>query len=211
MKKILILITLLILTIGLDICVGKEKPKILSKQINIIEDPISLYAKEYLKEYVRDLANESIRKTFSLVRIITDFNNDGLEDIALSDNSMMGNGGGPFKVYLKDKTGNYKYIGILGIHPAAINIQPIKKGVTKIIGYWHMSAIEGYLFEYSLSNDGIKNISRKLIKPGDAEYGGNDEDKKLFDKLFGNRKPISEYCKLIDYIKDKNCKWEKGY
>lgn len=127
-------------------------------------------------------------------RIIGDFNNDELADIAISTStSIFGNAGGWFSVYLRTPSDKLKYIGEIFAHPYAINIKSVSPGKTLITTYHHNNVSSGMLVNHQLSNDEIVELSRAQLFPGTSEA-----DKKEYDSLF------EKSSNLI--IEKSNCK-----
>ncbi len=121
-----------------------------------------------------------------LVRIIDDFNNDGLSDIAIADFEFRGNMGVDWSIYLQQKPGMYCRVGDVFFHECAFAIRPIKPGVAKLI----VSMRKAGIIEYSVSMNGIKKectnaISSKryhslfghlLLKPAEEQFDPNEYD-----------------------------------
>lgn len=131
-------------------------------------------------------------------RLVADFNNDGIDDVALSyDTSMFGNAGGHFFLYLGKADGTYREIGSFFAHPLAINLKKTIKGEGTITTYAHSNAGSGYIVEERITSAGIFVVNRKLIQPGDA---GVPEDKKLYGDLFGTAGMKAEISETKDNI-----------
>lgn len=62
-------------------------------------------------------------------RLVADFNNDGIMDIALSfDTGMFGNGFGQFFLYLGTRDGRYREIGLFSTYPLSMVLKRVKGG-----------------------------------------------------------------------------------
>jgi hypothetical protein len=169
-------------------------------QEKIVADPIDdqiNHNDEYDIEYI---------PSSLIVKIILDFNNDGIDDIAISV-TRWGNAGGYWCIYLGRKDRKYTNIGNIFFHPLAFTIIPQNYGVSSMMIFHRWNAGEGDLIEYSISDQGIKEMKSRVMKPAD------DEDHAEYIKLFGDlyKHPKSTCCRLLDYVKDKNCKWYPGY
>jgi len=174
-------------------------------QAQVVSDPV-----EWSVENYRDENVDSIPDCHILVKIVRDFNNDGIGDIAISDTYDWGNAGGDWDIFLGTKNKQYKYLGDLGFHPDAIAFKPIEREASQITVYIHTSAGGGDLIHYRLSSKGIREIKRKSLVLDNADDAKEFEK---YDQLFANvnKNPISVWCKLSDYLRDKNCRWQPGY
>lgn len=134
-----------------------------------------------------------------IVRVIADFNNDGLKDMAINM-WPFGTAVPQWHLYLKDKNGKYLRAEDIEFHPATISIQPIEKNSARIIAT-----------VYGSSQD-ERNIVEHLIFGRDMVGSGIAHDISEYDELFASslQNPLSEYCIVRDYFKH-NCDWTKGY
>ncbi len=136
-------------------------------------------------------------------RLVADFNNDGIDDVALSyDTSMFGNAGGQFFLYLGKGDGTYREIGSFFAHPLAINLKKTITGEGTVTTYARSNAGSGFIVEERITSVGIFMVNRKLIQPGDA---GVPEDQKLYGDLFGNATRIKAE---ISETKDNVVMWK---
>jgi hypothetical protein len=172
-------------------------------QKKIVADPIDFQFRSYDTTEIEDYSNRI------LVKIILDFNNDGIDDIAISDTYTWGNAGGDWDIYLGKKDGKYEYFDVLFFHPLAFKVHPQKYGTSTMIIYRRAGGGEGDLIEYSISNSGIKEVKSRIMKPDNESEADYVEYWKLFGDLYKN--PKSTCCRLSEYLKDKNCKWYPGY
>lgn len=135
-------------------------------------------------------------------RIVGDFNNDGLSDLAISTStSLFGNADGWFKVYLGTNGRKYKYLGDLSAHPAAINFEPGGPGEALVTTYHHDTASAGVLIKQKITSKQIIDISKVEIFPG-----RNESDKTLYDKLFRHNKNI---IVQIGYCSNNQVEWKE--
>ena len=170
----------------------------------IVDDPINDFVEPY-----RDTTDVVDRDRRILVRIFADFNNDGIRDIALSDTYHWGNAGSDWEIYLGRQDGKYEFLTEAFFHPLAFRLEQIKKGNSKLIVYMRDNAVQGYLKEYEISSQGFKEISSRLLKTGDESSRDHAEYWQLFGHLY--KKPVSECCKLYDYLQNPKVKWQLGY
>lgn len=116
-------------------------------------------------------------------RIVADFNNDDINDIALSyETSMFGNAGGHFSLYLGLPDGRYKEVGSFFAHPAAINLRKTERGESLISTYIRSNAASGVVTEQRLTSEGLFFMKKKAIQSGDF---GPKADQALYAELFG--------------------------
>ncbi len=102
------------------------------------------------------------------LRILGDFNFDGLEDMALSDDiSTYGTGGIGFTVYLKDSNTQFYKVGRIGGSPHTIAIERHYK-YPRIWTYWHMSAASGILSYCEITDTGLSVPYGIDVYPGDG-------------------------------------------
>lgn len=117
-------------------------------------------------------------------RLVEDFNNDGIDDVALSyETSMFGNAGGHFFLYLGMRDGTYKEIGSFFAHPLAINLEKTTEGESVISTYGRLNSVSGGIVERRVTDAGIFIVDSKFIHPGDEKV---PEDQKQYLDLFGN-------------------------
>ena len=118
-----------------------------------LEDPI--------KE-IRDVIEYPFEKTlpeyYTGTSVCVDINNDGLEDIAILTNGSRGMHGGMNALFLKQKKGNYRYVGDFFSYPGYFLITPKTKGTIILESYSHSSATTGEFFTYEISPSGIKDL-----------------------------------------------------
>ena len=175
-------------------------------RVKPVSDPIAQYAKQIEKD-LKEIYVSSTPKDIRFVKGILDFNNDGLDDIALTSSLLWGNAGTDWEIYLGNEVGNYTYFGNIFFHPLGISVEPLKKGTAKIFVYRRLGASEGYLSEFHLTRAGTNTVATKHIGPGGAT------GLKELDRIFGylDKAYFAEFCKLSDYLADKNCDWVPGY
>ena len=196
MRPILAIFVLCMMSvIGTDSC-----------QSQIVSDPVELFVEPYKSQNTDSILGFDRE---ILVKIVHDFNNDGIDDIAIANTYLWGNAGGPWDIFIGTENKQYRYLGSLSFHPDAIAFKPLKHGMSLITVYLHRSAREGDLVEYRLSAKRIKKLTKKILSP---DPDTQNEDYQKFRKLFGYlHQPISVWCRLSEYLKNKNCRWDMGY
>jgi hypothetical protein len=172
---------------------------------DVVTDPVEDFASQY-----RDTSSIDHFNKMVLIKIVRDFNNDGINDIAVSETSEWGNAGGEWDIYLGQADGHYKYLDQMIFHADGIAFLPLCQGISEVVTYIHGGAEEGDLVHYYLSDKGVSKISGRRIvfnNPKDAEEYAK------YNQLFGNayKRPMSVCCRLSEYLRNKNCNWQPGY
>ena len=186
-----------------DGVIGALDHLLLSFRLIESDNPIPRFARRLEKEIKEVYTNRSIIDIL-LVRVIRDFNNDGIDDIALASSLYWGQASAPWEIHLRGADRSYTYLGKLDFHPLSISIQPIDVGSSKIVTYHRMGADGGHLVERILSSDGISRVGMQEIRWEDSE---------AYQKVPSSHpgKSFAEHCKLSDYLDDEHCAWFKGY
>ncbi len=155
---------------------------------------------EPFEDFIADVRELSADDDYGhIVRIITDFNNDGLQDVAINI-WPFGTAVPEWHLYLQDKNRKYIRVEDISFHPADIRIQPIDKNNAKIIATQYGSSqderaiVEYLMFERDMVGLGIADGKSKYIE--------------LYSQPLQH--PTSEYCIIQDYF-SKNCQWISGY
>lgn len=133
------------------------------------------------------------RGMYNVIR--ADFNSDGIEDVAISDDdSSFGTGGGDWTLYLKVADGGYRILDKF-LAPRGFTLYTGKRGVGYMKVYWHMSASEGTDTLYAIASDCLKELGAvDLIK---------DEEQEMAPVIPGERLPIPEGCTETSYWADQ--------
>ena len=142
----------------------------------------------------------------TICRIITDFNSDGIKDLAFSDSYLCGAHACSWEIYLGSKTGMFTYFQDFWFNDFAIRIDSISNGISRIFIYDKASGGVGDFIEYNLSiADGIKKLSKKSIHPDSED---NNEDRILYKKTFSHYQFEKSCINILDYLKTKIIVWE---
>jgi len=171
-------------------------------------EPVKNPADDFVKSFENDslLQNPS---QHNICKISADFNSDGIKDIAISDTYLCGAHACYWEIYLGLEDGNFKYFEELWFHNYGIKIDPISKGVSKIFVYDKAGGGVGDIIEYQLSSsNGIQELNRKTIYPG---TDSDNEDYKLYKKIFNQPALIDSCINILDYLKTKKIEWKKCY
>jgi hypothetical protein len=169
----------------------------------LLSDPTRAFVEGYDPSGNDFLANVSERTV--LLRIRADFDNDGIQDLALSDSSTWGNAGGQWLLFRGQRDHRYLYWGTLFFSPGAAALHPVGRGTSEMALYVRTSVSQGALQVYAMTGAGISRISEA---PLDLERQG---DRERYDALVRSepRLPV-EYCKLLDYRRDAVHCWRPG-
>jgi len=114
-----------------------------------------------------------------------DFNDDGVEDVALSmDTKSFGNGGGIFDLYLGNSNGKYMNIGSFHAHPseAWIALEKYHEG-PRLWTYLHGGSARGSLGYYEINDSTMSEVQAMIIHPGDH---GTNMGKAIVRAVFDN-------------------------
>ena len=166
-----------------------------------IADPTSIVAKK-LAEEVKIYPLRKV-EDIRLVKILHDFNNDDVDDVALVSSLSWGNAGAYWEIFLGSEEEDYIRLGELFFHPLAISIQPVAEGISEIVTYHRLGAEEGNWYTYRLSREGIQTVALRR--------SGYDE--KQGQRLFGHltKESLAQFCILSVYLADPTCEWQLGY
>ena len=140
-----------------------------------------------------------------LLRIRTDFDNDGISDLALSDSSTWGNAGGQWLLFRGQPDLTYVYWGTLFFTPGAAVLRPQAPGTSELALYVRMGASRGNLDVYRITSGAVSRVSEQSL---DLE---RSSDRERYEALLrsGLRLPV-EYCKLLDYRRAAATCWQPG-
>jgi hypothetical protein len=142
--------------------------------------------------------------TIRLLRVVSDFNNDGFEDMAVSDSLQWDYPEGTWKINLGTRERRYRFSGSIFCNIEEVYIEPLDKGTARIATYASRGKRKESLIEYQLSAAKLSKIARKRssfrhVKKMDIVRKGCN--------LF--RENI-ESCPLSAYLKSRNCLWKRG-
>src|SRR5512137_1471769 len=168
-----------------------------------LADPTRAFVEGYDPSGNDFLANVPERTV--LLRIRADFDNDGVDDLALSDSSTWGNAGGQWLLFRGQPDQSYVYWGTLFFSPGAAALRPQAPGISEMALYVRMSVSHGTVQVYRLTNEAISRISERSL---DLE---RSSDRERYEALLqsGYRLPV-EYCKLLEYRRAAATCWRPG-
>jgi hypothetical protein len=193
------IVVLCFLTISYP-ALGQNKP---------ILDPVE----DFAEPYAESVSKDALIEERTLIKITADLNGDRINDIAICESVISGNGGGDFSIYLGLTSHRYVLVGHLSFWPETIHIRPLGKGKSSIATYANSGFSDstwgyGYSF-YELSKSGIRYLGQKYrVVPLDSNRIPmiNPEPWEL--QL---PPPLTDYkgaqCKLMDYLNDRKCAW----
>jgi hypothetical protein len=138
-------------------------------------------------------------------RMLGDFNDDGIEDMALSCNiNFFGNGGGEFTLYLRNNKKKYKKYGKFLAHPYGDAVAIEKWGKeTRLWTYSHGGSGIGDLRYYVFGRESLSGPEGLRIHPGD---GGTDMGNAIYDAVFKNSNAKIKVQRSV--TKDGKVQWE---
>ena len=163
------------------------------------------------RHFVQMIAQIDAKDTFNYTfhRIVYDFNNDGMPDVALSTNDTWGNAGGEWTIYfmqvnkkyvkgnveLKQQKGKKKIAGNLFFDPATTSIKKEQTGKSCFIIYHRMSCCDGNIAYY--------NIYKNKLQLYKSEYIHSSKINKGFTKKINS--VLKKGVRLKEEIGDLNC------
>lgn len=138
-------------------------------------------------------------------RILGDFNEDGIQDMALSDDiNFFGNGGGEFTLYLRNEEGKYRECGRFWTHPTADAIAIEKWGKEiRLWTYSHGGGGTGSIGYYDITSKGLSVFHGLIIHPGDS---GTVMGNAIADAVF--KHSAVKFKVQRSTTKDGKVKWE---
>ncbi len=103
-------------------------------------------------------------------RVLSDFNADGLQDMALScETHLFGKAGGQFTLYLANGNGEYREHGKFFAHPKAIALERIEVNAkVRVWTYVRMGGWMGEIGYHEVEKDGLSQRHSMTIHPGSA-------------------------------------------
>jgi hypothetical protein len=166
-------------------------------------DPIQAFVEGYDPSGNDFLANVPERTV--LLRIRTDLDGDGIEDLALSDSSTWGNAGGQWLLFRGPHDKSFVYWGTMFFSPGTAVIRPLGRGESELLLYVRTSVSRGMLEVYRVTSGTITRLSQM---PLDLE---RPRDHERYDALFrSGRKLAVEHCKLLEYRREAASCWRPG-
>lgn len=140
-----------------------------------------------------------------LLRIRADFDNDGLDDLALSESSTWGNAGGQWLLFRGQADRGYVYWGTLFFSPGAAAIRPTASSGAELVLYVRTSVSRGAVQVYRMTGAGISRVSEVAL---DLE---RREDRERYETLLRSERTLPvEYCKLLEYRRAAAGCWRPG-
>ncbi len=102
-----------------------------------VPSPVKTYGESRAKYIQDNLGDEFLNQRVEFFEI--DFDLDGLDDIAVSEDNLLGNAGGPYNIYLKQIDSSYRSVGWFDCNET-IRVKRLKPGVTSIFVINHLGA-----------------------------------------------------------------------
>ena len=130
-----------------------------------------------------------------LVRMRFDADLDGRTDLAVSETSVFGTGGGPWLLFRKVPSGGYHYLDEFFSEPAGVSVTRDASGRARLTADAAMSASRTHRVRYRVT-------PRRLIRLGESDTAATVAREQ--------RTPPVEWCALTLYGKDSSC-WQPGW
>ncbi len=130
---------------------------------------------------VRSLTDSSVFA--ERLRLLADFDRDGLVDMALSEPvEDFGRMGGIFEVYVVSTEGAWSLVGVLIAHPKAISLESSRKPAhTRLWTYLRGGGSFGGLGFFEISRQRVADFEGIEITPGD---GGTSTGNAMYQAVF---------------------------
>lgn len=165
-----------------------------------IKRPISWYIQKSGLKNIDESSVEMLR------RIITDFNNDGIQDIALNIYPAFQYGHAcSWAIFIRKEDGSYNYLGNILLYEGCVYLSRIKPSISRLSFFYQNISSDGDIITYEISDSYIKEVS---IKPIQFDDDGNCVLGMNYLKRL-NEKLIAETCLLKDYKNGNRLIWEK--
>ena len=130
-----------------------------------------------------------------LLRMRLDMDGDHRTDLALSESSVFGGGGGPWLLFRRLCAGGYRYLGEIFAAPGALRVEAGDSGGSELVAGSSLAADLRRLVRYRVGADTIVKLSERetSIGPGPTPAARVDS------------------CRLVDYRRDASRCWHPGW
>ena len=138
------------------------------------------------------------------VRLLADFNADGIQDLALSDvHSSLGVGGTNFILYLGNGKGKYRSHGNFVANLSCISLEKTPDKNIRLWTFRRLNGRMGYIGYNEVRDEGLSEYRSVIIHPGD---GGTKLGNVIYEAVIKNSDlPIvDEVLQMTDGV----AKWE---
>lgn len=156
-------------------------------------------------DYLNSFESDSLLQNSSqhnICKVTTDFNSDGIKDVAVSASYLNGAKVSNWAIYLGVGNESYKFFSVLWFNNYAIKIDSVANGISNIYVYNKTGEGVGDIIEYSLSSiSGIKKISQKTIHPKTFPI---NEDYEYYISIFTQSELIESCKSVLDLIENKS-------
>lgn len=140
-----------------------------------------------------------------LLRIRADFDNDGIDDLALSESSTWGNAGGQWLLFRGQPDRSFVYWETLFFSSGAAALRPTTPGAGELLLYVRSSATRGTALTYRITAAAIERVVQEGL---DLE---RPSDRARYERLLGSGRALPvEYCKLLEYRRAAGDCWMPG-
>ena len=140
-------------------------------------------------------------------KVNSDFNSDGIQDIALTDRRIWGAHIGPWAIYLGLKNNKYLFFDELWFYDP-IRIDSINNGTSRILVYENAGGGNAEIIEYLLSSNGIIETNREHLIVKNSR-GEETEDFIKVKSIFSESTFTIQKMKVTDYLINKIINWVK--
>ncbi len=168
----------------------------LTAQTDPVRDPVRAFVGGF-NPADEDFFAHDTAHTF-LVRMRFDADLDGREDVALSETSVFGVGGGPWLLFRQQPAGGYRYLGQFFAGPAGVAVARDPAGRVRLTAGAAVSAAVTHVVRFRVT-------ARRLIKVSETDStdtGGTSAPP---------RGPAVEWCALSAYQQAPISCWRPGW
>ena len=130
-----------------------------------------------------------------LLRMRLDMDGDRCPDVALSESSVVGAGGGPWLLFRRLSGGGYHYLGEVFAAPGGLRTAPPDSGGPELIAGSMLSADLTRVVRYRVATDSIVKLSERHTSGSSGLPPG----------------ARTESCRLVDYRQGASRCWHPGW
>jgi hypothetical protein len=165
-------------------------------QINRVHNPVGSFVGGF-NPTDEDFFGHDSADTF-LVRMRFDADLDGREDLALSETSVFGVGGGPWLLFRQQPQGGYQYLGEFFAGPSAVAVARDPTGRARLT----VEAAVGVAVNHAVTYRVTANRLIKLAERDSPETGGTQPRPS---------RVVLEWCALSTYRRAPSNCWRAGW
>ena len=192
---------LFLLTLGLAMALTPAFSA--AQSLTIVEDPV---AAEMAEPALPRAPEDYERHDSLLMRVVRDYNNDGLRDVALVPTDMCGQGTGcEYALYIARADGRFTHVGALPAYAESEDLKPVRPGVARLL-HCHITRDGEYdgVDALLVSEEGIQLERSFVPTPAEAEAicSWVQRSEQGWRPDF-----FTEQCSMRGYLNTGRCEW----